>query len=254
MPSFLVAVAFLTILPLRFEKLPTPETVARSRFWFPMVGLLLGALLGGWAVLVQMAAAPMLGAFLVLAAWVGITGALHLDGLADLCDGLFGGTTPEGRLQIMKDPRVGTFGVVGATLLLLGKFAALADLMSRMPEQVPFLVGAAVMGARCLVLSMAANARYPRPDGTGKLLIEATTRGEGVFSACLALVVLCAGIWGAGIGRSLAAAGSSLLAMATLRLSCVRRLGGVTGDCLGAGIEFAEVIFLLTAACLVPDS
>src|SRR5436305_872648 len=102
MRSFLVALAFLTIVPVRFGKMPTPRDIARSRFWYPAVGLLLGAALGGaCAALTTWYRSPLVAAFLVLAAWVALTGALHLDGFCDLCDGLFGGRTPEERLRIL---------------------------------------------------------------------------------------------------------------------------------------------------------
>ncbi|MBV9122230.1 MAG: adenosylcobinamide-GDP ribazoletransferase, partial [Planctomycetes bacterium] len=83
-----MALAFLTVLPLRFRQEPSGADVARSRFWFPLVGLLLGALLGVWMAGIEWLQLPALGAFLVLLAWVGLTGALHLDGFCDLCDGL----------------------------------------------------------------------------------------------------------------------------------------------------------------------
>src|SRR5436309_3166057 len=107
MHTLLVALAFLTILPIRFRKLPSLEVVARSRFWYPFVGLLLGLLLASALAGLRMThLSDGVIAFLVLVLWVGLTGALHLDGLCDTCDGLFGGHTPEERLRIMKDPHV----------------------------------------------------------------------------------------------------------------------------------------------------
>src|SRR5262245_5673233 len=107
MQSFLVALAFLTVLPVRFKMLPPPETMARARFWFPAIGVLLGFGLGLFAGALAPPDRPVLAAFFIVAAWVGITGALHLDGFCDLCDGLFGGASSEERLLILKDPHVG---------------------------------------------------------------------------------------------------------------------------------------------------
>jgi adenosylcobinamide-GDP ribazoletransferase len=240
MHSFLVALAFLTVVPVRFRKLPEPAAVARARFWYPVVGLLLGGLLGGATALLTGLRSPSVAAFLVLAGWVGLTGALHLDGFCDLCDGLFGGRTPEDRLRILKDPHLGTFGLAGGVLLLLGKFVALQQLLTAEPGRAPWVVAGAVTAARCLVLCVAAGARYPRPEGTARVLVEATRLWEMALFGVLAAVVAFGTITPL---RALPA----FVAISGLRWLCSRRLGGITGDCLGAAIELAEVLFLLCA-------
>jgi len=239
-------------------------------FWFPAVGLLLGGLLGCWAWAVGQFAAPMVGAFLVLTAWVLLTGALHIDGFCDLCDGLFGGKTPEDRLRIMKEPTRGTFAIVGCVLLLLGKFVALTELL----PTAPWALAMPVLVARCLVLTVAVGARYPRDKGTGKVIIEATGILEVLLSSIVAVGAICsflctvpgvADYWHGytlGFGTYLAARSDlfgraillftlAWLAFITLRKLCERRLGGITGDCLGAGIESMELLFLLCAVLLV---
>jgi adenosylcobinamide-GDP ribazoletransferase len=147
----------------------------------------------------------------------------------------------------MKDPHLGTFGLAGGVLLLLGKFAALAEVM-RWPDRGPWVIGGAVAAARCLALCVAALGRYPRPEGTGKALIESVRPAEGLLFGALGLGLA----FGAGAGTpgalgwfACAAAGVLLLAWI-----CRARLGGVTGDCLGACIEFAELLFLLAAVML----
>jgi len=241
MRSFLVAVSFLTVLPIRFRKLPAPDVVAASRFWYPAVGLLLGAALGGWTALLSAARyPPPVSAFLVLAAWVLLSGALHLDGFCDLCDGLFAGRTPEDRLRILKDPRLGTFGLAGGVLLLVGKFALLTGLLTAAPGRAPWVVAAAVTASRCLAVCLAAGARYPRPHGTGKALVEATRPWEaGLFAALAAAAAFPV--------LSPLRALPVFVVVAGLRWLCRRRLGGITGDCLGAAIELSELLFLLTA-------
>jgi adenosylcobinamide-GDP ribazoletransferase len=252
MRSFLVAVAFLTVLPIRFGKLPDPAIVARSRFWYPLVGMLLGALLGGWAALVaSWLRSPLVAAFLVLLAWVVSTGALHLDGFCDVSDGLFGGHSPEDRLRITRDPHLGTFGLAGGVLLLLAKLVFLHDLLANQRDRAPWLLGVAVAVGRCLALCVAAGARYPRPEGTGKAVISSTRWWEAVlFGGLAAGISLMAPPWSrawAGLFLLLPA----LLAVGGLRWLCVRRLGGITGDCLGATIELAEAVFLLGALVLL---
>ena len=248
MRSFLVALAFLTVVPIRFRSLPDAAAVARSRFWYPVVGALLGAALGGWtALLILWDRPPLVSAFLVLLAWVVLTGALHLDGFCDLCDGLFGGRTPEERLRIMKDPHLGTFGLAGGVLLLLGKFVVLAELV-RWQDRGSWVLGGAVAAARCLVLCMAALARYPRPEGTGKALIESGRPAEALLFGMIGLGMAFA----AGAGTLDVLVWFSCAAVGVLLLTwlCRARLGGVTGDCLGAGIEVAELLFLLAAVTL----
>jgi adenosylcobinamide-GDP ribazoletransferase len=245
MRSFLIALAFLTIIPIRFRTPPDAAAVARSRFWYPVVGALLGAALGGWtALLILWGRPPLISAFLVLLAWVILTGALHLDGFCDLCDGLFGGRTPEERLRIMKDPHLGTFGLAGGVLLLLGKFVLLAELV-RWQERGPWVLGGAVAVARCLALCMAALARYPRPEGTGKALIDSARPVEALLFGVAGGAIAFA----AGGGALEALVWFSCPAVGVLLLTwlCQARLGGVTGDCLGAVAETGELLFVLTA-------
>jgi adenosylcobinamide-GDP ribazoletransferase len=250
MHSFLIALAFLTVLPLRFRKLPPADLVAASRFWYPVVGALLGAVLGGWTGLVSAwGQSSLFAAFLILLAWVAATGALHLDGVCDLCDGLFGGHTPEDRLRILKDPHLGTFGLAGGVLLLMGKLVALNELLQQSRDQAPWRVGVALVVGRCLALCMAGLSRYPRPEGTGKALVTATRRWEvGLYAALAAAVALT--VPGGERARDAAVFLVPCAAVLGLTWLCQRRLGGVTGDCLGAAIEIAEGTYLFAAVAL----
>jgi adenosylcobinamide-GDP ribazoletransferase len=251
MQSFLVALGFLTILPLRLRGLPAPAVVGRSRFWYPLVGLLLGTLLGGWtALLVPWEHSALLKAFLIVLAWVVVTGALHLDGLCDLCDGLWGGRTPEDRLRIMNDPHLGTFGLAGGVLLLMGKLVVLSELLVRWPQEAAWRVGGAVAAARCLVLCLAAGARYPRPEGTGKALIEATREGEQALFVLLGAAAFALTAPAVGPLAIVVVYLAAYIVVLGLRWLCQRRLGGVTGDCLGAGIELGELTLLLAGLLL----
>lgn len=246
--SFLVALAFLTIVPVRFRKMPTADNVTASRFWFPLVAVLLAAGLGAWTALVTaLPCSPLLAAFLILWVWVIVTGALHLDGFCDLCDGLLGGHTPEDRLRIMKDPHLGTFALAGGVLLLLGKLAALHELILRDQEQAPWLLAAGVILARCLALCMAGLSGYPRPEGTGKALITATRTWEVGPYAILGVVAVAV-VFPAGSWKTVVLFFIPCAVVLALTWICRRRLGGVTGDCLGAAIESGEITFLLTAA------
>jgi adenosylcobinamide-GDP ribazoletransferase len=254
MRSFLVAVSYLTIIPISFGKAPSARVVARSRYWYPVVGFLVGAALGGLSEAVGLLNAPAAGAAMIVAAWVLLTGAFHLDGCCDLCDGLFSGADPEERLTIMKDPHLGTFGMVGGVLVLLGKFAALQTLLAQSPKRAAPMIVAAAVVARCLVLWMAGGAIYPREQGTGKAFIEGTSSGEGWLAALVALLAVvltaAAGITNATtiLVQTLVLYVPVFVSVFLIRQGCARRLGGVTGDCLGATIELTEAVFLLAAA------
>ena len=245
MRSFLAALTLLTILPIRSREPFSQEEVERSRYWYPAVGLLLGILLGAWTALVGRIGAPLLAAFLILAGWIIVTGALHVDGFCDLWDGLFGGQTSEERLRIMKDPHIGTFGLVSVLLLLLGKWVLLDETLTRCGENGPWAVGAAVGVARCLALVMAGAGPYPRPKGTGKVVIEATTPWQAGVAALVGCIGSVAALFRAGMLAALAPFFASLIVVLALARLCLRRLGGISGDCVGAAIEMSELAFLL---------
>jgi adenosylcobinamide-GDP ribazoletransferase len=171
-----------------------------------------------------------------------------------MCDGLFAPRTAAERLAIMKDPHIGTFGLAGGILVLLGKFAAIQTLLTRSPTRTAAMIVAAAVVARCLVLTLAGGAHYPRDQGTGKTLIESTSSRDGWAAALVALLAAALAA-AAGVSEVVDALIQTALLFAPvflvvvlIRRTCERRLGGVTGDCLGAAIEGTEAVFLLTAA------
>ena len=126
MVEILAALQFLTIFPPVIKRPFTIQELGRSAGFYPLVGLLLGGLMAGGYWLLGMVFPVPIVLVLVLVVWVTFTRALHVDGFMDCCDGLFGGFTPERRLEIMRDSRVGAFGVVGGALLVLAKYTFLA--------------------------------------------------------------------------------------------------------------------------------
>jgi adenosylcobinamide-GDP ribazoletransferase len=238
--AFRLALACLTIVPVRpGESGDEDAHLAASRYAYPLVGALIGLLLAAMSAGLSALHCPQpIAAFLLVAAAVGITGGLHLDGLADLGDGLFlpGGT--ERRLAVLRDPHVGSFGVIALVLVLGGKFAALGTL-SRHGRSLAIL-GACIIG-RSLVLVAAGLSHYARPEGTGKVIIEATRPVDAILGA---LVVIAMGFvtcgW-EGLGAGLAALATTLVATGL----AVRRLGGTTGDVLGTVVELGEMVYLV---------
>ena len=123
--GFLAALQFLTSIPLPRKRETTPEELGRSATYFPLVGLIIGLILAGLSWLLHLILPPTLVNALIVAALVIVTGALHLDGFADTCDGIAGHKEVEDRWRVMRDSRAGAFGIVGIVLLLLGKYVSL---------------------------------------------------------------------------------------------------------------------------------
>jgi adenosylcobinamide-GDP ribazoletransferase len=240
-PAFLIALQFLTRLPVRLPGMPAAAQVGRSLLWYPLVGLLIGALL----LLVQWLlaeAAPLLQAALLLLVWVGLTGGLHLDGLADSADAWAGGFGDRERtLSIMQDPRSGPIAVVVLVLLLLVKFAALATLLQ---SAQPLALLLAPWLARGLLPLLFMTTPYVRAGGLGAALAAHLPRRQlPYWLAGHGLLLVLLGGW-SGLLALLAA----LLLLAGLRQLLLQRLGGCTGDTAGAVVELAEATVLLVLA------
>ena len=235
MNAFWSALSFLTTLPVPNHVLP-PDALRRAGIWFPVVGLLLGVLLATAAFGLQLALPTPVMAVLVTVFWVALTGGLHLDGLADCCDGLLPPVARERRLEIMRDPRLGTFGVAGVVLALLLKSTAIATLVPAWPTLL-----LAPVWARWLLL-VAAQQPPARLDGMGARMGLAQRPSRVVGAALLPLAMTAVLGWQQWLLWP-AVAGAGLAAFGVLWLAR-RRLGGVTGDVFGAVVEVSETMFL----------
>ena len=259
-----LSVSFLTILPVARGLAPDPRAISNSRAFFPLTGLLLGVLL----VLVELGAARIFPVYLtaavLLAVLVAATRGLHLDGLMDVCDALFGAATKERRLEIMKDPRVGAFGVVGGVTILLLKYSALLALLDPVfrggspPESMVFLGMVGQQPGKLLALLLfpllsrwamvvlLGAFPYARSEGLGSPFHQGGARLATLAAAMTALAVsVVLGGFG-GLGLLL---GVTALALA-LGWVMNRALGGLTGDCYGATNEVSEVAVLAAAVAL----
>lgn len=235
------ALACLTLLPCG-PRTSQPSELGGSLLWFPLVGLLIGSVLAVVATTTLSRLSPLAAAACVLLVWVAITGALHLDGLCDVADGLYAGRTPQERLRIMKDPHVGAVAVVSVTMLLLGKFALLAYLLS-MAAMRPLLISPC-LGRYAMVL-LGSTLPYARPEGgTAAPFVQHVPALAVVGATAMALLTSGALLGWMGVGLfAIAVAGIGLL-----RTVFLRALGGITGDALGAGGELIELLTLLAAA------
>jgi adenosylcobinamide-GDP ribazoletransferase len=238
--AFAAALTFLTRIPWGSRREQTPERVGRSLPYFPVVGIIVG----GIGALVYRAAAfgytPGVAALLGVAATSVVTGAFHEDALADVCDA-FGGWTPERRREIMRDSRVGSFGAVGLILLVGAKILLLAG-MPPTRAMCALLAGHAVGRWSSVVMTRwfpyrADESSLARPFGT-----SATTGAVIVATAIAALATLPLG------------AATCVVMLALVVVLCIlagrffrRWAGSVTGDCLGATNQLAEVLCYMVA-------
>ncbi|MGX0888956.1 adenosylcobinamide-GDP ribazoletransferase [Pseudomonas sp. ADAK2 TE3594] len=243
MLPFWIALQFLSSLPIRLPGMPTPEELGRSLLFYPLVGLLFGVILWGlnWLLL---GTPLLLHAALLLSVWVVLSGALHLDGLADSADAWLGGYGDRERtLTIMKDPRSGPIAVVTLVLVLLLKFAALLALIEQQHSVILIIVP---LISRSALLGLFLTTSYVRPGGLGQALADHLPRlaGQQVLAISAVACVVMAGLSGVW-ALALAAA-----VFVWLRQVMVRRLGGTTGDTAGALLELLEVEVLVGLALL----
>lgn len=243
MRSFWLALQFLTRLPTPQLAELEPQTVGRSLLFYPLVGLIIGALL--WA-LSQLVAGlpPTLSAALLLLLWLLLSGALHIDGLADMADAWVGGHGDRERtLTIMKDPYCGPMGVSAVVVVLLLKYAALLELVA---HDALLLVVAPVVG-RSLALLLMLTTPYCRSQGLASDMVRHLPRRAAWLQLLLLAALLpCVLQWrGAWLLLAL------LLTFALYRGALMKRLQGFTGDAAGALIEIIESVLLVTAAVLL---
>lgn len=235
-----LAFRFLTRLPVGGGALDGAD-LGRSCAWFPLPGAAMGLLVAGAFHLAAGHAPPLLAGALGAAALAGLSGGLHLDGLADVLDGLSGGRGDRARiLAIMRDSRIGAHGAAALVLVLLAKAAALAELAARDDL---WLVLAAPAVARFVAVPLVVGFPYARPEGLGKPFHGGAGPREVAVAAVLAAVAVAPAAPG-----SLGCAAAALAAGYAVALAARRRLGGLTGDVYGAAIELAELAFLSVAA------
>ena len=206
--------------------------------WFPIVGAALGGLLGGWWWLADRWWPAPVAAALVVAADLAATGMLHVDGLADTADGLLPHAARDRRLAIMRAPDVGAFGVAAVVLALVLSVTALAT----QPVSILLLVGVWA-AARALVASAPGVMRYARDEGIASSLLDGAPRWP-VLTIPLAVVVAAFGAGIAGVAGVVLGVAAGVVVLAVSQ----RRLGGFTGDVLGATIVVAETVGLVVAA------
>ncbi|HQN69563.1 MAG TPA: adenosylcobinamide-GDP ribazoletransferase [Anaerolineaceae bacterium] len=244
MKSLLVAIGFLTTIPVPQIGDYEPDALGRSTAWFPVVGLLIGGLVAGAYYGLSFILPASVVAVLTTIVWVALSGGLHLDGLADSFDGLMPSVAREKRLSILKDVHLGAFGVMGLVLALLAK----AFLLFSLPkEQLFFAIPlAAATGRWALVL--AALQPSARPGGLGDITKQGMRKSNWLLAALQMLVMLAVAVY-FGRWQALIAFGVAHLLILWVFVSARKKLGGLTGDIFGLCAELSELA-VLTVLCL----
>ncbi|MCG2714078.1 MAG: adenosylcobinamide-GDP ribazoletransferase [Candidatus Omnitrophica bacterium] len=243
MRSFLIALQFLTIFPVKFKSEIKNEEFGLSLLYFPFVGLAIGFILSSNAILFSFLPILVKGT-LILTVSVIITGGIHLDGFADTCDGFYGNKPKEKILEIMRDSHIGAMGAIGLILLLLLKFSIIINLQNVILWKA--LVEMAVFSRWSQVLACGIT-HSARQEGKAKYFIEYSSKKilimGGVFTVVLFLLMArLKGVF-----------------LFMLPFLCVllfiqyikRRIGGMTGDTIGAISEIAEVSVLFSNLLIV---
>lgn len=235
MRTLRIAFGLLTTLPVRLPADWSAGDSGRASVWYPFVGLVIGGLVWlSWEAAMFIFPSLVAG-IIALIVWVALTGGLHLDGLADCCDGLLASTSVERRLEIMKDPHVGAFGVIGLILVLILKAATLASLTS---ASSPGILLAASLARWCIL--PAALLPLARPSGMGADFASGFRRSFLIWGALIPLTLtIFLGL--RGVLSTFAGLGAAALTLFFARA----RIGGVTGDVFGMLVEIVEVVVLL---------
>jgi adenosylcobinamide-GDP ribazoletransferase len=234
-------ISFLTRLPV-FAAAFDAREVGKSMRWFPLVGALIGGIYAAGLLLFSRIFPPFVAAALIVAMEAPLTGALHLDGLADTADGFGGSRKREDALRIMRDHSIGAYGAVALILLIALKLTAIAALIENHAALAPLVI-APVLGRWSLV-ALSAALPYARAAESERKASNFAGRTELIIATVIALVIAAAvAQWRGLVACAIVAAVTALWGW-----YCKRRIGGITGDTLGASAEIAEAFVLLAAA------
>ncbi|MCM8596709.1 MAG: adenosylcobinamide-GDP ribazoletransferase [Candidatus Accumulibacter sp.] len=232
-----------------FTRLPVPAWVGhssdaldRASRYFPLVGMLVGSLAALAFLLASRVWPTTLAVLIAITASLYLTGAFHEDGWSDMVDGFGGGWEKGQILAIMKDSRIGSYGAIALIVLLLARFCALIEFSA---QQIPLILISGHTLSRFASTTLLRGLDYVRDEGKAKPLATRIGRGELAFAGLTALLPLLF------LPPAIAISGCLLAALATLWLARLfrRRIGGYTGDCLGATQQLSEVAFYWGLLC-----
>lgn len=238
MRLYFIALQFLTIIPLPFTRRVEERDLGRSMAFFPLVGLTLGALLAGADFILTPWLPRPVSDLLLVSILSAVTGCLHLDGLADVCDGLAARGDRDRFLEVMKDSRIGAVGVVGLILGLLIKYQALLYIPLHYKWEVLLIFP---MVARFSQVQMAVGSSRAKTDGLASIFIDGAGVRQFISAAIITLAVAFI-LFGV---RGLYAIIPLYLFTWGLKVFFHRKLGGISGDIIGCASELSEILCLL---------
>ena len=237
MKEFLIALQFLTVLPITIAPEIKGEDFGKSLRYFPIIGGLIGVLLCLSLFLLGFLPDLVKGACILVISII-ITGGIHLDGFADTCDGFYGSNPKEKILQIMRDSHIGVMGVIGVICLLLFKFSLIVSIPQGILWKSLIMMAVFARWAQCLACYMS---KYARKEGKARYFVEHAKRREvylgGLFTLALFLMLMQI--------KGVALFFISLLTIFLFINYVKRKIGGMSGDTIGATNEIAEILILL---------
>ncbi|MEL7447659.1 MAG: adenosylcobinamide-GDP ribazoletransferase [Pseudomonadota bacterium] len=234
---FALAVQFLTRFPVPVGDSYTPARLAAGPRYYPLVGALVGAACAFVYLLTENTFTAPLAVVLALGAGLLFTGAFHEDGLADTFDGI-GGNSRERALEIMRDSRLGTYGTLALCVVLAAKVAAL---LAMPPARVAMMMVVAHTLSRLSAVLVMASSQYVRDHGTGKPTADGIGAGGLTVAVLTCVLVLGWVVMARGVTAALCVVAGTLLGHLFMRSLFERRLGGYTGDTLGAVQQMSEL-------------
>jgi adenosylcobinamide-GDP ribazoletransferase len=244
MKSFLAALRFLTILPIPGRRDDDAVRLGRSVPFFPVVGLLIGLAAATFDSVLTRLFPPLLASGFTVTALLAVSGGLHIDGLADTADGFFSSRPQERILEIMRDSRTGPMGVTAIVCLLILKTAAVASIAPGTRWAAILLMP---LAGRCALVVLLAFLPYARSGGG---LATAFQNERSVFHGMWAVLVLALVAWITAAFAGLAMAAVAVIGMLVFAAYSYFKIGGYTGDTLGAACEIAEAMPAIVAAAM----
>lgn len=235
--GLILSIQFLTRIPLKIEIEMDDKNISKSMFFFPFVGMLIGAISSA-AYFIGYFAGVEVASLFCTAALIIATGGIHIDGLSDTCDGFYSSRNRARILEIMKDSRTGTFGVIAIVLDILAKYVLISNINAEMV--LACLVISCANARLCAVMLMCFT-KTARSEGLGYMFSK-TKNKKYFFAGFLLYAVIISAVFNPIYAVTLAAA---LIASILIAWKSYKTIGGLTGDVYGASIEICEIVSLI---------